>query len=69
MPRLPRLVELSADSAGWGFFLCTSKEIRTGRRGSEFIILTLQDVSAQVTAKIFDEIERFGAQFDAGEFV
>ena len=69
MPRLPRLVELSADSAGWGFFLCTSKEVRTGRSGSEFIILTLQDVSAQVTAKMFDEIERFGAQFDAGEFV
>lgn len=69
MPRLPRLVALAPDSAGWGFFLCTSKEVRTGRSGSDFLILTLQDVSAQVTAKIFDDVARFGAEFDAGEFV
>lgn len=69
MPRLPRLAALSTDSAGWGFFLCTSKELRTGRSGSEFLILTLQDVSAQVTAKIFDEVTRFQGEFDAGEFV
>ena len=69
MPRLPRLAALAPDSVGWGFFLCTSKEVRTGRSGADFLILTLQDVSAQVTAKLFDEIARFGAQFDAGEFV
>jgi 3'-5' exoribonuclease len=69
VPRLPRLAELTADSAGWGFFLCSSNELRTGRSGSEFLILTLQDVSAQVTAKILDEPSRYLAEFDAGEFV
>lgn len=69
MARLPRLAELTPDSAGWGFFLCTSKERRTGRSGSDFLVLTLQDVSAQLTAKILDEADRFDAEFDAGEFV
>jgi 3'-5' exoribonuclease len=69
VPRLPRLAELTPDSAGWGFFLCTSKERRTGRSGSDFLVLTLQDVSAQLTAKILDGAERFDAEFDAGEFV
>ena len=69
VPRLPRLAALTPDSAGWGFFLCTTKEVRTGRSGSDFLILTLQDVSAQLTAKIFDEVERFDAEFEAGEFV
>jgi 3'-5' exoribonuclease len=67
--RLPRLADIATDSNGWGFFLCTAKEVRTGRGGGDFIILTLQDVSGQITAKIFDDIERFGAQFDTGEFV
>ena len=69
MPRLPRLVELTADSEGGGFFLCTSKELRTGRSGADFLTLTLQDVSAQVTAKILDDAGRFQAEFEAGEFV
>lgn len=69
MARLPRLAELTPDSAGWGFFLCTAKERRAGRSGSEFLVLTLQDVSGQVTAKILDEPARYDAQFEAGEFV
>ena len=69
MLRLPRLAALTPDTAGWGFFLCTGKELRTGRSGSEFLILTLQDVSAQVTGKIFDEVTRYQGEFDAGEFV
>lgn len=69
MSRLPRLDRLTPDAAGWGFFLCTGKELRAGRSGAEFLILTLQDVSAQVTAKVFDDVGRFGAEFDAGEFV
>jgi 3'-5' exoribonuclease len=67
--RLPRLAALTTDSQGWGFFLCTKKELRTGRSGSEFLILTIQDVSAQVTAKIFDDVTRAQGEFDAGEFV
>lgn len=69
MSRLPRLAALTPDSTGWGFFLCTSKETRAGRSGSEFLILTLQDATAQVTAKVFDDVERFAAEFESGEFV
>jgi 3'-5' exoribonuclease len=67
--RLPRLAALTPDSAGWGFFLCSSRETRSGRSGSEFIILTLQDATGQVTAKLFDDVQRYQGQFDAGEFV
>jgi 3'-5' exoribonuclease len=69
MDRLPRLADLTVDDAGWGFFLCTYKEVRAGRSGSEFIILNLQDASGQATAKIMSDVERFKSDFEAGEFV
>ena len=69
MSRLPRLAAITADTAGWGFFLCTAKELRASRSGSEFLIFTVQDVSAQITAKLFDEVTRFQGEFEAGEFV
>lgn len=69
MNRLPRLSALAADDAGWGFFLCTYKELRAGRSGSEFLLLNLQDSTGQATAKIFTEVERFKTEIDAGDFV
>jgi 3'-5' exoribonuclease len=67
--RLPRLAQLTADSAGWGFFLCSWKELRTGRSGADFVVLALQDVSGQITAKILEDVARLDAEFEAGEFV
>lgn len=61
-------MEITADSTGWGYFLCTRREVRTGRSG-DFAILTLQDATGQITAKLFDELERFTAEFEPGEFV
>ncbi len=69
MQKLPRLSALVADDAGWGFFLCTYKEIRAGRSGSEFLFLSLQDSTAQVVAKLMTDVERYKNEFDAGEFV
>ncbi len=69
MNRLPRLASLSADDAGYGFFLCTYKELRAGRSGSEFLFLSLQDATAQVVAKVMTDVPRYKDQFDAGEFV
>ena len=63
MTRLPRLAGLAVDDAGWGFFLCTYKELRAGRSGSEFIILNLQDSTGQATAKIMTDAERFKTEF------
>jgi len=69
MTRLPRIAALTTDDAGWGFFLCTYKEMRAGRSGSEFVILNLQDASGQTTGKILQDVERFKDEFEAGEFV
>ncbi len=69
MQKLPRLSALAVDDSGWGFLLCTYKEIRAGRSGSEFLFLSLQDSSAQIVAKLMTDVERYKNEFDAGEFV
>ncbi len=66
--RLPPVRELTADVAGWGFFLCAQKDVRPGRNG-EFIALLLQDTSGGIAAKLFDDVERQKAEFDVGDFV
>lgn len=68
MNRLPRVASFAPDSSGWGFFLCTSRETRAVRSG-EIVILTLQDASGQITAKVLDDVERLKGEFEAGEFV
>jgi 3'-5' exoribonuclease len=67
--RLPGLSALTEADAGWGYFLCTYKEVRTGRSGSEFLFLSLQDASSQVVAKVLADVDRFKHEFEAGEFV
>jgi 3'-5' exoribonuclease len=67
--RLPRLSALAVEDAGFGFFLCTYKELRAGRSGSEFLFLSLQDSSAQIVAKLMTDVDRYKGEFDAGEFV
>jgi len=66
--RLPRISDLAGDTEGWGFFLCTYKELRPIRSG-ELLLFTLQDATGQISAKLFDDIERFKDEFEAGEFV
>lgn len=69
MPRLPRLAALQPEATGHGYFLCTAKEVRAGRSGAEFLILTLQDSTGQIVGKLFDDVPRYAAEFEAGEFV
>lgn len=68
MSRLPRITEFAPDIEGWGYFLCTGKELRPIRSG-EILLFTLQDASGQIPAKLFDDIPRFKEEFEAGEFV
>ncbi|HUE86853.1 MAG TPA: HD domain-containing protein [Vicinamibacterales bacterium] len=68
MPRLPRLNALTPEADGWGYFLCTYKELRPVRSG-EILLFTLQDATGQIPAKLIDDVERFKDEFDAGEFV
>jgi 3'-5' exoribonuclease len=69
MTRLPKIAALHVDDSGWGFFLCTYKELRAGRSGSEFLFLSLQDSSGQIVAKVMSDVERYKDEFEAGEFV
>jgi 3'-5' exoribonuclease len=68
MGRLPRITDIEATSAGWGFFLCLRKDIRSGRSG-EYLSLVLQDTSGEIRAKVFQDVEAIKLEFDAGEFV
>lgn len=69
MQRLPKLAALNVEDSGWGFFLCTYKELRAGRSGSELLFLSLQDATGQIIAKVMSDVDRYKAEFDAGEFV
>ena len=69
MTRLPRIAELSDTASGWGFFLCLQKELRSGKTGSNYLALVLQDISGDIKAKIFQEVDVLKDEFDAGEFV
>jgi 3'-5' exoribonuclease len=69
MAKLPRIAELGSNVTGWGFFLCVRKEARTGRTGSEFLELLLQDASGEIRAKVFQDVDAIKQEFDAAEFV
>jgi 3'-5' exoribonuclease len=67
--RLPRVKDLEAQSSGWGFYLCSRKEVRSGRNGGEFMMIVLQDVSGEIAGKIFQDVDSLRHEFEAGEFV
>jgi 3'-5' exoribonuclease len=67
--RFPNIRVLTSEVAGWGFFLCTQKDVRHGRGGDLFIALSLQDRTGLVRGRIFGEAARLGEEFDRGDFV
>ena len=67
--RLPSIRALSPELDGWGFFLCTQKDVRQGRGGDLLIFLALQDRTGFLKARIVNEASRFRDEFDAGDFV
>ncbi|MBM3809376.1 MAG: HD domain-containing protein [Acidimicrobiia bacterium] len=69
MIKLPRLASLAVEDSGWGYYLCAYKELRSGRSGSEFVFLSLQDSSAQIVGKLMHGVDRYKSEFEAGEFV
>jgi len=69
MARLPKIADLDANANGWGFFLCSRKDLRSSRSGGEYLDLILQDASGEVRAKVFQDVEALKKEFDAGEFV
>ena len=69
MNKLPQVAMLQADSAGTGFYLCVRKELRTSRNGDEFLTIVLQDISGEISGKVFNEVDTLKQEFEAGEFV
>lgn len=69
LQRLGPIRELDGNASGWGFFLCARKELRTGRTGTEYLDLLLQDVTGEIRAKVFQDVSTIKQEFDAGEFV
>ena len=67
--RFPPVISLSASSAGWGFYLCSQKEVRPSRAGELFVALTLQDRTGLVRGRVFHDVEKYRDEFDAGDFV
>ncbi len=69
MARLPKIAEIDQTASGWGFFLCSRKDMRSGRSGTEYLDLILQDASGEIRAKVFQDVDTVKLEFDAGEFV
>src|ERR671910_867168 len=67
--RFPNIRVLTSEVAGWGFFLCTQKDVRHGRGGDLFIALSLQDRTGLVRGRISGEAARLREEFDSGDFV
>ncbi len=67
--RLPQIKEMAAQSSGWGYYLCSRKEVRSGRNGGEFMMIVLQDISGEIAGKIFQDVDALRHEFEAGEFV
>jgi 3'-5' exoribonuclease len=68
MTQLPKISELVGASVGWGYFLCARKELRSGKSG-HYLALVLQDISGEIKAKVFQDVDQMKDEFDAGEFV
>jgi 3'-5' exoribonuclease len=69
MSRLPFIRAMSPELEGWGFFLCTYKDLRQGRTGEPFISLSLQDKTGSIKAIVLSDAARLRDEFDTGEFV
>ena len=67
--RLPFVRAISPELNGWGFFLCTQKEVRQGRGGDLFISLSLQDKTGLIRGRVLNEAARLRDEFDNGDFV
>ncbi len=67
--RLPFNRALSPDMDGWGFYLCTWKDVRQGRSGELFIALSLQDRTGPLRVRLAHDVGRLREEFDAGDFV
>jgi len=65
----PKLKTLKAGDPVMGFYLVKSKRVRQTKDGNFFIDVDLQDSSASLNAKIWDDFERMKEEFERGDVV
>ncbi len=67
--RLPPIAEIDGAASGWGFFLCSQKDLRPTKNGGSYLSLMLQDATGEIAGKVFDGADSLNTQFNKGDFV
>jgi len=67
--RLPPIAEIDGAASGWGFFLCSQKDLRPTKNGGSYLSLMLQDATGEIAGKVFDGADSLNTQFHKGDFV
>jgi 3'-5' exoribonuclease len=65
----PTVAELRPGQHFEGSFACVRKDRLTARNGSPYLSLELRDRSGTIPARVFREVDRVSARFDAGDAV
>ena len=65
----PTVAELRPGQSFEGRFACVRKDRLTARNGSPYLSLELRDRTGAIPARVFREVDRVSARFDAGDAV
>ena len=65
----PAVAELRPGQRFEGRYACVRKDRLTARNGSPYLSLELRDRSGAIPARVFREVDRVSARFDAGDAV
>jgi 3'-5' exoribonuclease len=65
----PAVAELRPGQSFEGRFACVRKDRLTARNGSPYLSLELRDRTGAIPARVFREVDRVSARFDAGDAV
>ncbi|MGH2989825.1 MAG: 3'-5' exoribonuclease YhaM family protein [Solirubrobacterales bacterium] len=65
----PAVAELRPGQSFEGRFACVRKDRLTARNGSPYLALELRDRTGTIPARVFREVDRVGARFEAGDAV
>jgi 3'-5' exoribonuclease len=65
----PAVAELRPGQSFEGRYACVRKDRLTARNGSPYLSLELRDRSGAIPARVFREVDRVSARFDAGDAV
>lgn len=60
--------DLKANTSVSAYYMVAKKDLRQGKRGM-YLALTLQDKTGSIEAKVWDNAEKLGAQFNEGDVI